>query len=372
MKRILYLSPWAELGGAEAILLDLLQFQDRSRFEPRVVFFHSGSLVQRVNAMGIQTEIFEAPRFRNPFSFLRTVFQLKRLIQEQGISLLMCNGGWAQVLGGCAAWLAKTTCIWFQHGRPNNTDWIEKLNSFIPASRVLVNSKFTEKAQKEFGNKKTKVFLLYPGVDLKRLQFDPQARKKIRYELHISESAQLVLLPARFEHWKGQMVLLKAAVEVLSKKSDVYFVLSGGCLFGLGQQVDAELRKFVKENPVLESKVIFPGHRDDMPALYSAADVVVNTSIEPETFGMTVIEAGACERPVVASAHGGALETILHGENGFLVKPGDHLALAKALLDLCENLSLREKFGKASRVRIAEQFEVKNMVRRFEKCCDEV
>jgi glycosyltransferase involved in cell wall biosynthesis len=73
------------------------------------------------------------------------------------------------------------------------------------------------------------------------------------------------------------------------------------------------------------------GHCDDMPAAYLAADVVVSASTDPEAFGRVAVEAQAMGRPLVASDHGGARETIVAGETGWLVPPGDAAALAAAL-----------------------------------------
>jgi glycosyltransferase involved in cell wall biosynthesis len=72
-------------------------------------------------------------------------------------------------------------------------------------------------------------------------------------------------------------------------------------------------------------------HCDDMPAAYMLADVVVSASTDPEAFGRIVTEAQALGRPVVAPDHGGARETIIQGQTGWLVPPGDTAALADAL-----------------------------------------
>jgi len=72
-------------------------------------------------------------------------------------------------------------------------------------------------------------------------------------------------------------------------------------------------------------------HCNDMPAAYMLTDVVVSASTDPEAFGRVIVEAQALGRPVVASDHGGARETILEGETGWLVPPGDADALAAAV-----------------------------------------
>ena len=73
------------------------------------------------------------------------------------------------------------------------------------------------------------------------------------------------------------------------------------------------------------------GHCEDMPAALMLADVVVNASIEPEAFGRVVIEAQAMGRPVIATDHGGAVETVEPGSTGWRVPPGDAAALGTAI-----------------------------------------
>jgi glycosyltransferase involved in cell wall biosynthesis len=95
----------------------------------------------------------------------------------------------------------------------------------------------------------------------------------------------------------------------------------------------------------------------DMAAAYRLADVVVSASTDPEGFGRTIVEAQAMGRPVIATDHGGARETIIPGNTGWLVPPGDAAALAAAI---GEALSLdavaREAFARRARAHIAAGF----------------
>ncbi len=92
------------------------------------------------------------------------------------------------------------------------------------------------------------------------------------------------------------------------------------------------------------------GHCDDMAAALMLADVVVSASSrEPEAFGRTTIEAMAMGKAVVATAHGGSLETVTPGVTGWLVQPGDARDLAAGLCTALESKDVLNKFGKAGR-----------------------
>jgi spore coat protein SA len=110
-------------------------------------------------------------------------------------------------------------------------------------------------------------------------------------------------------------------------------------------------------SPRLRAAVDFPGEvaRQDLPEYYRKADVLVNPSLS-ESFGMSLIEAHASSRPVVATRVGGMQELVRHGENGLLVAPASPTELSEALLTLLESAELRQRFGQEGRADAARRF----------------
>jgi glycosyltransferase involved in cell wall biosynthesis len=104
------------------------------------------------------------------------------------------------------------------------------------------------------------------------------------------------------------------------------------------------------------------GHCDDMPAAYLACDVALAPSLEPEAFGRTAVEPQAMGRPVIAADHGAPRETVLAGETGWLVRPGDPQGLADALAQAIEaGPERREAMGRAGVARVRRLYSVKAM-----------
>ena len=104
------------------------------------------------------------------------------------------------------------------------------------------------------------------------------------------------------------------------------------------------------------------GHVEDMPAAMMLADIVVNASTQPEAFGRTIVEAQAMARLVIASDHGGARETIVDGETGYLFPPGDAAALAVCIdhaLDF--SYDRRIAWGQHARAMVSQQYSVAAM-----------
>jgi glycosyltransferase involved in cell wall biosynthesis len=99
-----------------------------------------------------------------------------------------------------------------------------------------------------------------------------------------------------------------------------------------------------------------------MTAAYLAADIVVSASTDPEAFGRVAAEAGAMKRPVIATDHGGARETVVQGQTGLLVAPGDASALAAALRTLIAmDPNARAEMGARGRVHVADRFTLDRM-----------
>jgi glycosyltransferase involved in cell wall biosynthesis len=166
-----------------------------------------------------------------------------------------------------------------------------------------------------------------------------------------------VLRPGRITRWKGQGVLVDALARMANK--DVCAVLVG----------DAQGRdKYVAELTAqaarlgLSSRLRIVGHCDDMPAALLLADVVVNASTDPEAFGRVVVEAQSMRAMVIATDHGGAVETIEHNVTGWRVTPGDADQLA-AGLDYVLSLPAeeREAIGQAARASVVANYTVAAM-----------
>jgi glycosyltransferase involved in cell wall biosynthesis len=120
----------------------------------------------------------------------------------------------------------------------------------------------------------------------------------------------------------------------------------------------------------LGRRVVFTGRRDDVPAVTAALDVAVLPSYR-EAQGLSILEAMALSRPVVASAVGGIPEMVEDGRSGLLVPPHAPEALAAAVVRLLTDHPLADTLGRAGRELVHERFCVELMVRAIESIYDE-
>ena len=143
------------------------------------------------------------------------------------------------------------------------------------------------------------------------------------------------MLPGRITRWKGHHVLIDAMAQL--KRPDLFCVLIGS------DQGRTEYRKELEdaiEEKGLAGQIRIVNHCTEMPAAYMLGTVVVSASTDPEGFGRIPIEAQAMGRPMIATNHGGAQETVRHNETGWLIPHSDSKALCEALKNA---LSLTEE-----------------------------
>lgn len=168
---------------------------------------------------------------------------------------------------------------------------------------------------------------------------------------------------------KGREHLLDAARIVCARRPGARFLLVGGGWGEAGEAWRRRLADACAADPVLAGRVVFTGHRDDVPDLLAASNVAVQCALS-ENLGGT-LEALVLERPVVATRVGGMPESVRHGETGLLVPPGDAGALAEALERLLASPDEAAAFGRAGRRLVLERFTldrtISDLARIFER-----
>lgn len=174
-----------------------------------------------------------------------------------------------------------------------------------------------------------------------------EARRALRRRLGVPETACVVLMAAIMRPGKGHDDLLAAARRVL-EDHDAWFLLAGD------GPLESQVRATIEADPLLRSRVLALGFRDDVPALLQACDVVVHPS-HADALPTALIHALAAGRPVVATRVGGVPE-IVSTTTGSLVPARDAGALAAALVDLVTDPERRARLGAAARARYETEF----------------
>jgi glycosyltransferase involved in cell wall biosynthesis len=187
----------------------------------------------------------------------------------------------------------------------------------------------------------------------------------------------VVTLAARLVRWKGQRVFIQAMALAAKRLPQIRGEIVGGSspgddrpgLLAGGATYERELHELA-DSLGLSGGLSFDGFREPK-RLFAGAGLAVHASLLPEPFGRTIVEAMAAGLPVIGTRGGAVPEVILNGLTGRLVPVGDATALAEAMIELMSDPGRRRVMGEAGRARVAEQFTVEQMARRFEAAWQE-
>jgi len=230
----------------------------------------------------------------------------------------------------------------------------------LPAEIVAVANKVRE-VLRESGLRRVPITVIPSGVDVEKFRPDEGLGAETRARLGVVGKTILLSLAKFVPGQKGQDILLKAAAGLGET--------AGARIIMAGLETDGDEAKRLVRSRGLEEETMLLGFRRDIPGLLNAADVFVFPSLPGlDAIAGSVLQAMACGRVVVASDVGGIGEYLRDGENGFLVPPGDTLALRGALvkaLGLAEHE--REKIATKARETILAGYSSGNMAEEYLK-----
>ncbi len=357
--------PKLETGGAERTTVDVAAALARNGYAAYVAT-KEGRMLDELVDVGGRWIRFPADS-KAPHTIIANAFRLRDLIRERKIALVHARSrapAWSALF---AARMAKVPFVTTYHGIYNAKSGLKRFyNSvMVRGDAVIANSEWTAAhIAAEYRFQPKQLAVIPRGVDFAR--FDPagipaERVEALRKQWQAKPGDTIILLPGRLTRWKGQAILIEALARLKreGRLGRVHTVFAGDAQ---GRNTyETQLRLQAVSNG-LENAVFIAGHVDDMAAAYLAADIVVSASTDPEAFGRVAAEAGAMERAVIATDHGGAREIILPGISGLLTPPGDSAALAQALATLlAAGPEQRETMGKAARAHIAARYTVERM-----------
>lgn len=330
---ILQVLPALETGGVERGTVDIAGALVQGGYRA-VVASQGGAMVHELTRVG--AEHVKLPMAsKNPLVMRANVARLAALIDSYGVDLVHARSRAPAWSARASARRAAIPFMTTFHGTYGHANAIKRRYNAVMASgdRVIAISNFIgEHARRIYGVESSRLRVIHRGVDLDL--FDPTRVSADRIiqlarQWRLPDGVPVIMLPGRLTRWKGQAVLIDAVRRLADSQGGALRCLMVGSDQGRAAY-RAELEVRITESG-LGDTIHLVDHCRDMPAALMLADVVVSASTDPEAFGRVAAEAHAMGRPVVATDHGGARETVLPGRTGWLVPPGDAAALADAL-----------------------------------------
>jgi glycosyltransferase involved in cell wall biosynthesis len=290
-----------------------------------------------------------AVRMRSPLD-LFGLLRLRRLLKRYGVALVHTHSSIDSWLGGSAARSLGLPVVRSRHVSIP----IRRRRALVYrlADCVVTSGAALRAIVIAAGVAPERVVSIPPGVDTKRFHPDVPGHA-VRDELNLPRppTCKVVGLIADVRGSKGHQYFLEAARHVLRVLPTSRFLIVGD---GVGFK---SVRQRVRDLG-LERAVVLTGFRRDIPEVMAALDVLVVPSLRSEGIPQVILQAFAVGRPVVASAVGGIPEVVRDQQTGLLVPPGDHAALASAILSLLQDPSRASQLAQAGHSLVERRYEM--------------
>ncbi len=353
--RVGYCTDTHGVGGAEQSMLHLLGGLDRGAWEPTLVCHPHPDLellVERARAGGVP--VVGLPQrldsWRSISRFAARLRELRPAVFHAHLTWPMaCQGGiLAAVLARTPA-IVTTVHLFVELPYGLRARLRHRLLGVGVHRHVAVSKALGQRLHARFKVPAPKIRVVPNGIPLQ--SFAGKEARGLRARLGLPLQRPLVLMVGRLVAQKGQQDLLEAATRIPA----AHFVL-------VGEGPDRELLQDKTRSLGLQERVTFLGQRADVAELLSLCDLFVLPSLF-EGLPLSILEALAAARPVVATNVGGNSEVITDGETGLLVPPADPSALARALLRLLADEDLAQRLATLGQALVGRTYSVQAMVR---------
>ena len=371
--RIAYIDQTGEMGGAEHLLLTLLEGLPPETISPLLICAQEGPFLKEVRKRDIPAWIIPLPAFYplswvvnqrkilnpvaalwNLLSVLRGAWRIKRYLQAARVDLVQTNSALAHIYGGMAARWTGTPCIWYFH------DLVESrrlAGTIALLWRILAACLATQvigisEAVLQSLSIGSRGRVIYAGYRQQTLASN--TRPDLRTQLALPSEARLVGYVGRIAYAKALDVLAQAARQIIQVEPRAHFVLLGEALFG-----ETDYKRALEhtlEDMHLSGHWHWLGYDKQAASRMPEFDLLVLPS-RREGLGLTLVEAGLAGVAAVGSQVGGIPEVIVDGETGLLVPPESPDELAAAILRLLQDPETARKMGQKANDRVKRIFD---------------
>lgn len=374
--RLLFISASSYLYGAERCLVEVLKGICREKYESFVLLPREGPLKAEMENLGLTTIISELKWIGGDGRWLegtmglgKRVCKLIKIIDELKIDLVYSNSS-VILDGAIAAKVRGVPHIWHIHEGPMTglkglmKRIVRSCLVTLLSEKVIVVSQGAKDFFGLFGKKK--FCPIYNGVDIESFDLSVSGEYSLREELGLKEESPVVALIGSFLENKGQVDLVEAARFIKKQEIRLQYLLVGDGNLEYINQVKEKIEVYG-----LSDSFRLLGFRKDISYVMRNIDLFVLAS-RREPFGRVILEAMACEKPVVATRSGGPEEIVIDGETGLLVAPQSPQDLALSIMKILSLPDIGKEMGRLGRKRVEESFSLKTYQSRITETIEDV
>ncbi len=356
-----------KVGGGESHLVSLVDYLDKSAYEPVVLSFTDGPMINRLRQSGIKCYVISTEKAFN----MNVWDQVKQIIKNEQIDIVHAHGTRAYTNVLWPAHSLNIPVMYTVHGWSFHEDQhvlIKRMRVFI--ENMLVNHAQLTISVSETNQSSGRRYMpglssvvINNGIDLHR--FDPdRTYKDIRAEFGIPKDVILFGYISRITKQKDPIGMIDAFSRVLAHTKDIRLLM-----IGEGDLQEQAMER-VKEL-ALTSYVYFDNFRQDVPELLNGIDIYCLPSLW-EGFPIGLLEAMAMGKAVIATNVDGSKEIIQSHNNGILIAPSDSSALSDAMVALCDDQRLRGKLQANAKQTITQKYNAATMTKTTEALYDSI
>ena len=395
-KNILYIEANIDgtVGGSHHCLLETVKYINREKYVPFVLFYQNNALVPDIKEI---CEVFIITQYQGlviekkyPLlhEFVKKYKYISKIVLYLQKSINFIVYYIPNLIFNCKFLMKHKIDLVHANNTPDLTDWLiaskllrikmvshlrfpwsptyvrKKLIRFY--DKIISISNYVTNQLKIKGIPCDNVVTIHDGIDVHSIPATNDSIENIFKELKISTGTYVIGVIGNIRRWKGQHVAIESLRTIVKKHNNIK------CLF-IGEisnsEYDAEYYNYLQElvgKYDLRDNVFFTGYRKDVLNILSQLDILVHTSILPEPFGRVVLEGMIFRKPVIATNHGGPMESIVDGVSGFLVPPENPKLLADKIMFLMENKDIAKNVGENARKHVEEKFSIEGNVQKIE------
>lgn len=352
-EHVLHLIETAGPGGAERVLIGMTKGLAEKGIASSAILLRDGWLREELERAGTEVTIIPLKRGFDG----KWLSQAKALVDKKGIDAVHSHEFAMNVHGAVLARRCALPGVATVHGRNYYADkwrrrlayrWVASLSQMVAVSNDIRRYLTTS-----VGISERRVAVIPNGIDPGRFQFDESLRQAVRKALGFRDDEWVIGAIGNLYRVKGHAVLLKAVRELVPRFPLQVFIAGRG-------EEESALRGQAEALGIAD-RVRFLGFRDDVQRLLCAMDLFVLPSLS-EGHPLSLLEAMACRRPVVASSVGGIPEVIAQGRNGLLFESGNPTDLVTSIASLLEDSKLRRRVSAAGYEHVLKHYSLSSMV----------
>lgn len=359
---VLQVLPSLVTGGVERGTIEMVAALKNAGWEA-IVASSGGPMAREVAKLGGK-HITVPLDSKHPWVMWKNIEKIAQIVDTYDVDIIHARSRAPAWSAWRAAYHTEKHFVTTFHNAYGHETALKRLYNSVMAKgeMVIAISNFVaEHAKKTYKIPESRLRIIPRGVDMERFDRAMVGTERIdtlRVNWKIKPGLPVIMLPGRLTRWKGQLVFIEALAKLNNHDINALIVGSGD------EEYKRELVLAIQQHD-LDDCVHLVSECHDMPAAFGLTDVMVSASTRPEGFGRVIVEAQAMGCFVIATEHGGAEESVKHGETGWLVPPNDATKLAEALESaIAMSTDEREKFGKRAVAAVRADFTTTLMTER--------